>query len=209
MKLLFPLLVLILFSCEEKNSPNPTPPIKQEGCMCKKTKCNLVPRTISWAKDSSYITMEYHGPEFIDNKNGDYFDVAHRLSTVFVHTIDPFLKRNYLKGSNFYRSVDLKNMEVTFKGNPEFKYGSQKNITYRISAPILFFKEKKYSAKTSIEHKGSWVRDISKMSDDSLNAWKKRIRENYLLEKTLLDEKLIEYNGFKELWVQWHDKAHQ
>ena len=196
MKLLFPLLVLILFSCEEKKSPNPTPPIKQEGCMCKKTKCNLVPRTISWAKDSSFVAMEYKGNAFKKLSNTN-FDIAHHLSTVFTHTISTYLKNNFRR--NNFLKLNLDKMKVVISGK-------QSKLSYKISVPIIKVKNAK-SALMCIEHHGAWGKNELKMSNQTI---KKRL---LLFRNSALDgyieKKRIRVKYIDELWVQWHDKAYQ
>lgn len=153
--------------------------------------------TEKWSRDSSSYQMTYRGPEFTI-LGSYYIDDAHRTSTRFTHVVSKFLKSNFQRKK--YKKLDLENLKVNFKGNPLFRHKSRKKIEYTISVPILTVMHKK-DARTSIEHKGTWIRDYSRCNDQEFKAWKSRIMNKYNVAS--IDTKLIDQNGFLELWVQW------
>jgi hypothetical protein len=185
---------LLISSCTSKKSTEKEGQAQNSDT----TEVDQFSRVGKWNDDSTVYQLTYKGPEF--TKKGKYFsDAAHMTSTVFAHTIGDFLKSSYQRGK--YRKLDLSKMKVAFKGNPEFRYKSQKAVEYSISVPILNVRTKE-EAMTSIEHKGTWVRDYRKCSDTEFEAWKLRIEKS---AKSIAESKLIDSEGFRELWLQWRD----
>lgn len=177
----FSFMVVLLIGCETTDH-NP--------------KSNQFTRLAKWKSDSSYVEFVYKGPEFI--QIGKYYrDEAHLTSTKFTHIIGPFLKSNFNRKN--YLKLDLSNLKVSFKGNPEFRWPSGKRIEYKISVPIIHVSKRK-DAMTSIEHRGTWIKDYDKCSDENFSAWKGRVAK---ISSSKVESQLIEKDGFRELWLQW------
>ena len=188
------LLLLFTLSCSDNKTSNQIESKVIEGKSKTSDQFQIIEK---WNSDSTSYHMTYKGPEF--TKLGPFFiDDAHRTSTRFTHVISKFLKSNFQRKQ--FKKLDLQNLKVKFKGSPLFRHKSRKKIEYTISVPIQTVKHQK-DAKTSIEHKGTWIRDYSRCNDHEFKAWKSRIMQKYNV--AVLDTKLIDQNGFLELWLQW------
>jgi hypothetical protein len=144
---------------------------------------------------------KYSGPEFIEGSYGHYKDEAHMTSTVITDKISDFLKSNYKLGK--YYKVNLSKLSINITGEVLHKYKSTNPCEYEIKFHLD--STSKLNSVTSLEHRGTWVRDYRKTSQDSALAWKKRI-ENISL-KGSVEMKLVETDkGFREYWIIFHDK---
>lgn len=144
---------------------------------------------------------KYNGPEFVKDQKGNFKDEAHMTSTKLTHRISKFLKSNYRKGV-FYK-LNFNDLKIEIKGDVLHKYKSSNQCEYQIVMPLEL--TSKTNSVTSLEHRGTWVRDYRKTSQDSALAWKKRI-ENISIKKSV-EMKLVETDkGFREYWIQFHSK---
>ena len=192
----FVFLLFLYTGCETSNQRSN----KHNSTKSGSVKNNQFTREAKWNRDSTYFELTYIGPEF--TRSGKYYrDEAHLTSTRFTHILGPFLKSNFQRKN--YLKLDLSNLKVSFKGDPVFRYKSEKRIEYKISVSILRVKKRKY-AMTSVEHKGTWVRDYQKCSDVNFTKWKERVAK---ISESRVEAKLIQKNGFREMWLQWRKKG--
>jgi hypothetical protein len=192
----FVFLLFLSTGCETSNQRSK----KYKSSKIGFVKNNQFTRAAKWNRDSTYFELTYKGPEF--TRLGKYYrDEAHLTSTRFTHILGPFLKSNFQR-KNYFK-LDLSSLKVSFKGDPEFRYKSEKHIEFKISVPLLRVTKRKY-AMTSVEHKGTWVRDYKKCSDVNFTNWKERVAK---ISESEVEAKLIQKNGFREMWLQWRKKG--
>lgn len=151
-------------------------------------------------KDGVTFLAVYEGPEFTYSK-GYYHDDAHKTSTHLTHAISKFLKSNYTKGK--YYAVNLKGIRVSIEGDVSHQAHSPNLCRYSLTIPLL--KSNKHHAATSIEHRGTWIRDYVKVNEREAYLWKKRIENQEAVGKASM--RLVETEeGFKEYWIQFKSR---
>jgi hypothetical protein len=182
-----------LFSCERK------PGIKK----IQKTEISSPVLRIIQKKNGNDVIFiaKYTGPEFVKDQKGNFKDEAHMTSTKLTHRISKFLKSNYRKGV-FYK-LNFNDLKIKIKGNVLHKYKSSNQCEYQIVMPLEL--TSKVNSVTSIEHKGTWVKDYKRVNEEIAIAWKKRIELRLANGNTQM--KLVETDkGFREYWIQFHSK---
>lgn len=181
--------VFIVFACE-RNGASEEP--------------NAISRLeINQTKQGNAVVFiaKYSGPEFIETYGGSFRDTAHRTSNAITDKISDFLKSNYKQGK--YYKVNLSKLSIKISGEVLHKYKSTNPCEYEIK--FYLDSTSKANSVTSLEHRGTWVRDYGRINQDSALAWRKRI-ENIALRESV-EMKLVETEkGFREYWIIFHDK---
>jgi hypothetical protein len=181
--------VFIVFACERNGAsemPNANPRLE-----------------IIQTKQGNDVVFnaKYSGPEFIETHGGYYIDTAHRTSNAITDKISDFLKSNYKQGK--YYKVNLDKLSIKISGEVLHKDKSTNHCEYEIK--FYLDSTSKANSVTSLEHRGTWVRDYSRINQDSALAWKKRIENEALKES--VEMKLVETEkGFREYWIIFHGK---
>jgi len=190
------LFTLVILSCNSNNY------IKTKNKSQEKISCSPILKIIKNAQDSKKLFFKavYEGPEFV-LKKGKYHDIAHQTSNRLTDTISYFLKTNFKQGQ-YYR-LNMRDMKVSIEGDVEHVWKSTNLCRYTIIVPIINCSKK--DAVTSVEHKGTWVRNYEIINEKEAFLWKKRIEKGLSLGKAEL--KLVETpSGFKEYWVQFRSR---
>lgn len=180
--------MLVVFACCERKGKN------QEA---------ISSLEINQINQGNYVVFiaKYSGPEFIEGSKCHYIDKAHLTSTTITDKISDFLKSNYKLGK--YYKVNLSKPNINIIGEVLHKYKSTNPCEYEIKFHLD--STSKLNSVTSLEHKGTWVRDYRKTSQDSALAWKKRIEKISL--KGSVEMKLVQTDkGFREYWIVFHDR---
>lgn len=197
----YPNFLLLLFTLSIL-SCNSNKNIKTKKKSQETISCSPILKIIKNTQDSKKLFFKavYEGPEFVIKK-GKYHDIAHQTSNRLTDTISYFLKSNFKQG-NFYR-LEIQKINVCIEGNVKHVWKSSNLCRYTLIIPLKSCSKK--AAVTSLEHKGTWVRNFKMINEKEANLWKKRIEKRLAIGKVEI-KKIETKSGFREYWVQFRNR---